>query len=122
MLVDGFKLLGDPDINEWIQSRPARNNWSKAPVSREEPIPASPVPNNSNSTPALRIKIPQTASPEIFSKLKIIFSRYPGNAQVSLLVPDREGTPREVKTNFLVANTNEFKERLKSALKESIGK
>ena len=80
------------------------------------------MPSNLNSTPALRIKIPQSASPEIFSKLKMIFSEHPGNAQVSLVVPDREGTPREITTNFTVSNTDEFKEQLKIALKERMGK
>ena len=85
--------------------------------------------NNSNSkllTPnspsQLRIKIPQSASPEIFSKLKMIFSEHPGDAPVSLVVPDREGTAREIKTNYTVNNSNELKEQLKLALKESIGK
>ena len=48
-----------------------------------------------------------------------VFAQYPGTTQVFLVIPDREGKPREVKTNFLVESTAEFKEELKSLLRDS---
>lgn len=68
----------------------------------------------------LKIKIPPTASPQIFSKLKTAFAKYPGQTPVLLVIPDREGTPREIKTNFMVNATSEFKIKLQELLRESI--
>lgn len=70
--------------------------------------------------PVLKIRIPQKASPQIFSSLKIAFSQHPGQTSVSLIIPDREGAPREIKTNFLVENSEAFKTRLKQLLRESL--
>lgn len=73
-----------------------------------------------NQEKLLKIRIPATASPQVFSKLKTVFAKYPGSTSVSLIIPDREGTPREVKTNFTVANSEEFKTQLKALLRDSI--
>ncbi len=88
-------------------------------------LPDSPLPSltqTQNLSPAglLKIRIPSQASPQIFSNLKTMFVKYPGETAISLVIPDREGTPREVKTNFSVENTDEFKTKLKELLRESI--
>ena len=68
----------------------------------------------------LKIRIPSSASPDLFQKLKPLFSANPGPVAVSLVIPDREGTAREVKTNFTVNNTLEFKTELRILLKNSM--
>lgn len=73
-----------------------------------------------NNSKLLKIRIPATASPQIFSKLKDVFAKYPGPTQIYLVIPDREGTSREIRTNFNVDSSEEFKLKLRELLKESI--
>lgn len=68
----------------------------------------------------LKIRIPSSADPNIFIKLKIAFGSHPGDTPVTLVIPDREGTPREIKTNFSVENSENLKLELKRLLQESI--
>jgi len=123
LLADSFKSITDQDIETWTQKpQPARKSWPQKTASysekRSEPIPAPENPGE----PAriLKIKIPKTASPMVFTKLKTVFTKFPGQVSVSLVIPDREGTEREIKTDFAVNATDEFKTELRELLRESI--
>ena len=76
--------------------------------------------NFDGQTKLLKIKIPKTANPLVFNKLKTVFSKFPGSVPIALVIPDREGSPREIKTNFLVDNTDAFKTELRQLLKDSL--
>lgn len=92
-----------------------------APPPQEEIEGASPKSNGrSNGSAILKIKIPSQADPQIFSKLKTAFAAHPGATAIVLVIPDREGTAREIKTNFLVENSEILKNQVKQMLKESI--
>ena len=68
----------------------------------------------------IKIKIPSRANPQIFEKLKHAFTKYPGDTHVSLVIPDREGKAREIKTEFMVESSDQFKTELKDLLRESV--
>ncbi len=86
----------------------------------QNPSSAIRPPTSDLRLPTLKIRIPATASPQVFNKLKQVFANHPGQTQVSLIIPDREGTPREIKTNFTVEDSSELKQKLKELLRESI--
>jgi len=52
--------------------------------------------------------------------LKTIFSKYPGEVRVSLIIPDRENALRIIQTEFKVRSCEEFKTELKNCLRESL--
>lgn len=108
LLADSIKSLRDPDLASW-----------KSQGGYPQPETYSLQPESS-SPKLFKIRIPAAASPDVFQKLKTVFKNHPGDAAVSLVIPDREGTAREVKTNFQVANTDTFKTELKALLRESI--
>lgn len=104
-----------------IDSPPARGEDEAEPRSEASAATTGEgVREKSGGVSTLKIKIPPSADPQIFSKLKTAFASHPGSAAVSLVIHDREGTPREIKTNFTVENSEEFKTRLRELLRESI--
>lgn len=107
MLVEKMKPIDDPLPADWGESYPA--------LGVELPDNNAVLENK-----LLKIKIPNDASPQVFSKLKDIFAKYPGETPISLIIPDREGNPREIKTNFKVTGSEEFKTNLKALLRESL--
>lgn len=102
LLVDSIKSITDPELRSWASQN------GTAPIS------------NSIQSKVLKIKIPNAASPLIFTRLKDVFVKFPGTTQVSLLIPDREGVIREVKTSFAVRGDDEFKRQLRDLLRESV--
>jgi DNA polymerase-3 subunit alpha len=89
------------------------------PAGLQKSAPPSSLPYQGTS---LKIRIPQTASPLIFNNLKTLFAKYPGTTAITLIIPDREGAVREIKTDFKVENTESFKTELIALLRESVKK
>ena len=114
ILVDAIKSIHDPDPS----FSPSSPGEGRMPGGQER----SKTYNLQLTTAPklLKIRIPSSASPDLFQKLKPLFSANPGPVAVSLVIPDREGTAREVKTNFTVNNTLEFKTELRILLKNSM--
>lgn len=110
LLAEKIKSINDPDIETWAAE-------NEAPPQDEYNYAPEPVKTNHK---LLKIKIPAAADPQIFSKLKTVFAKYQGTTPVTLIIPDREGKPRDVKTNFTVENNDTFKTELKDLLRESI--
>ena len=115
LLVEKMQSLRDPLPADWTTTV-RRNNYARPET---EPIPVEKKAPET-AVKLLKIKIPKDASPTVFSKLKLVFDKHRGETPVSLVIPDREGTPREVKTNFTVDGTEEFKAQLRELLRESL--
>ena len=116
LLVEKMQSLRDPLPSDWATVTPRRNNFAPretVPLPVEKKAPET-------TTKLLRIKIPKDASPTVFSKLKVVFDEHRGETPVSLVIPDREGKEREVKTNFTVNGSEEFKAQLRELLRESL--
>jgi DNA polymerase-3 subunit alpha len=113
LLVEKMLSIDAPIPENWNTKTPYRGSAENFPPPEE---PTAPAANGK----LLKIKIPKAASPQVFTKLKGVFAKFPGRTPVSLLVPDREGTPREVKTNFTVESSEEFKTQLRELLRESL--
>ncbi|TSA45742.1 hypothetical protein D4R52_01870 [bacterium] len=129
ILADSLKAIEDPGLEEWADQNghSGRHNGNFEPYENEPaPFPAAqnnaiPPPfENLSPPPLLKIKIPSQASPQVFSKLKTIFSKYPGEVRVSLIIPDRENALRIIQTEFKVRSCEEFKTELKNCLRESL--
>ncbi len=131
LLVDSMKLINDPDVEKWVSSK--RTSSYSRPTTPHLTSPTQGGGNNAGAFPPpggeglreggvriLKIKIPKAADPLVFSKLKIVFNKFPGEVAVSLVIPDREGVEREIKTDFAVASTDAFKTELRELLRESI--
>ncbi len=119
LLVERMQNLDEPLPEDWQESQ------ASSPIDNFAPEPAGPVATDRSATGVegpqlLKIKIPSNASPTVFSKLKVVFAKYPGSTPISLVIPDREGKEREVKTNFGVENSETFKTELKTLLRESL--
>ncbi len=115
LLADSLKKIDDTSLEEWAgEGRPSTPLRSAQGIKNLVP---EPVEGHSK---LLKIKIPPTASPQIFIKLKEIFAEHPGTTKISLIIPDRENTPREIATEFTVDSNEEFKVRLRELLKESL--
>ncbi|MDP3741254.1 MAG: DNA polymerase III subunit alpha, partial [bacterium] len=111
----------DGEIKMLVEKITPIENASKAPSPpREGEQEGVITPNLPGNSKILKIKIPKDADPHIFSKLKTAFGNHPGQTPITLVIPDREGTLREIKTDFAVENSDEFKIQLKQLLKESI--
>ncbi len=117
VLVRGRVTDKDGELKMLVEKMKSINDDS--PFGRNNP-PSPDEGRGGEGSNLLKIHIPATASPDVFNKLKQAFSNYPGQTQIVLVIPDREGKPREVKTNFVVESTPEFKKELKSLLRDSI--
>ncbi len=129
LLADALKAIGDETLEEWVNT-----HNSPSPSYPKRGIPPSKASslklregggellNNNSTTTAkvIKIKIPKTADPQVFNKLKNVFNKFPGEVGISLVIPDREGTEREVKTDFRVSGNDGFKTELRELLRESI--
>ena len=127
MLADSIKAIDDPNVGD-MKSGIGNRKPKLKPKSQTHKFD-SHVPSKNSSgnlggqvkkTKLLKIRIPVAASPDVFEQLKEVFQKHPGDSRVSLVIPDREGTPREIKTDFTVESTDEFKGQLREVLKESI--
>jgi len=63
------------------------------------------------ATPSVTIKVPATATDELFEQLKIAFASSPGEMGVNLMINDQK-----VKTPFRITLTDELKVRIKEVL------
>jgi len=124
LLADSLKLISDPDLEGWINARNSPNpSYPKRGTALTPPLNVrggGEGLSNSEQVKVLKIKIPKTADPQVFNKLKIVFTKFPGQVAVSLVIPDREGVEREIKTDFAVRASDEFKTELRELLKSSI--
>ena len=120
LLADSLKSIEDLDLEEWANQETGVRKRELGNQNRA--LDPQPTPNSQLPTPPriLKIKIPKTADPQVFGKLKTVFTKFPGQVSVSLVIPDREGTEREVKTDFAVDATAEFKDEFRELLRESI--
>ena len=122
LLADALKSIADEDLEKWANSKghPSTSSENKKQLVPERSASGVEGQPKDSTTKLLKIKIPRQADPKVFTKLKIVFDKFPGQVGVSLVIPDREGTEREIKTDFAVDGTDAFKTELRELLRESI--